>query len=303
MRESPFDRTLFLDTDTTTVRPIDGLFNLLDRFDIGLYMLPHYTDHPKYRYLNNPSSGVVLFRRCEAVSETFDRWLELFDQEISATEARTSNSQFRINDDPQLMRAIYETRSRLVPLPAAMNFHLEVPTVTASPIHIVHGRHPDPVGLARRVDQGRPAGLPNWNPRVSGSAAPIATSRWQPSKPCDLASCAALCHACCCITAMGARLSAQVTPTFIQDPTPVRSWAPQIHPSQFGTGPPRFDRFGHLQKTGKRSARRCVHCPRDHHKHFTNRIWLAVYCGIAVCKRAKSRRPWRGLTARICVTV
>jgi hypothetical protein len=166
LRESPFDRTLFLDTDTTTVRPIEGLFHLLDRFDIGLYMLPYYTDHPKYRYLNNPSSGVVLFRRCEAVSETFDRWLELFDQEVSMTEARASNSPSRINDDPLLMRAIYETQARLVPLPAAMNFHLDVPTVTASPIHIVHGRHPDPVGLARRVDQGRPAGLPNWNPRV-----------------------------------------------------------------------------------------------------------------------------------------
>ena len=162
LRESPFDRTLFLDTDTTTVRPIEGLFHLLDRFDMGLHMLPHYTDHPTYRYLNTPSTGVVLFRRCEATNETFDKWLELFDQEIAAM----GQHQSRINDDPLLMRAIYETRARLVPLPAAMNFHLEVPTVTASPIHIVHGRHPDPVGLARRVDQGRPAGLPNWNPRV-----------------------------------------------------------------------------------------------------------------------------------------
>src|SRR6476620_9232652 len=51
LRESPFDRTLVLDTDTTTVRPIDGLFHLLDRFDIGLHILPHYTDHPTYRYL------------------------------------------------------------------------------------------------------------------------------------------------------------------------------------------------------------------------------------------------------------
>ena len=166
LRESPFDRTLFLDTDTTTVRPILGLFHLLDRFDIGLHMLPLYTDHPKYRYLNNPSSGVVLFRRCAAVSCTFDRWLELFDKEASAADTHDPDSRHRIIDDPLLMRAIYETEVRLVPLPAAMNFHLGLPTVTASPIHILHGRHPDPVGLARLVDQGRPAGLPNCDPRV-----------------------------------------------------------------------------------------------------------------------------------------
>jgi hypothetical protein len=162
LRESPFDRTLFLDTDTTIVRPIDGLFHLLDRFDIGLHMLPHYTNHPKYRFLNNPSSGVVLFRRCDEVNETFGRWLELYDQEVD----RVGSHQSRINADPLLIRAIYETQVRLVPLPAAMNFHLEIPNVTASPIHIVHGRHPDPVGLARRVDQDRLAGLANWNPRV-----------------------------------------------------------------------------------------------------------------------------------------
>jgi hypothetical protein len=160
--ESPFEYTLFLDTDTTIVRPIEGIFHLLDRFDIGLYMLPHYTNHPKYRYLTNPSSGVVLYRHSGAITETFDRWITLFDEEIEAVRPL----QPRINDDPLLIRAIYDTQARLVPLSAAMNFHLEIPTVTASPIHIVHGRNSDPIGLARRVDQGRPPGLANWSPRV-----------------------------------------------------------------------------------------------------------------------------------------
>src|SRR5271154_3320348 len=74
IRESPFDHTLFLDTDTTTVRPIEDLFCLLDRFDIGAHMLPAYIHDPKYGYLTYANSGVVLFRRCKAVRETFDRW-------------------------------------------------------------------------------------------------------------------------------------------------------------------------------------------------------------------------------------
>src|SRR5689334_13476866 len=51
MLDSPFDRTLFLDTDTTAVRPIEDLFLLLDRFDIGVYVTPRYLHYQKYGYL------------------------------------------------------------------------------------------------------------------------------------------------------------------------------------------------------------------------------------------------------------
>ena len=162
LRESPFDRTLFLDTDTTVVGAVEPLFYLLDRFDIGLHMHPHYRTYGTYErggYLSTANTGVVLFRRCAAVTEMFDRWLEAFDREASAVQSR-------ITDDPTLMYAVYDTRVRLVPLPSAMNFLLQIPTVTASPIHIIHGRYPDPEGLARRIDQGRPSGLQHWNPRV-----------------------------------------------------------------------------------------------------------------------------------------
>jgi hypothetical protein len=164
LSESPFDRTLFLDTDTTTVRPIQDLFRLLDRFDIGVYMLPAYIYNPKYGYLTWANSGVILFQRCKAVSETFDRWLELFDQEV-VTEAGAP-SYPPLTDDAHLMHAICEAQARLVPLPASMNFHILYPIVTASPIHIVHGRHPDPVGLARLMDRGRSALGASWDPRV-----------------------------------------------------------------------------------------------------------------------------------------
>lgn len=158
--DSPFDRTLFLDTDTTVVRPIEPIFQLLGRFDIGLYILPGYTPDADYGYLSYPNSGVMLFRRCEAVSATFKSWLMLCDQDA---ERHASSSRGARKDDPVLMRAICNTEVRLVPLPAAMNFVVNLPTVTVSPIHIVHGRHPTPVGLASLVDQGRP---PGWNPRV-----------------------------------------------------------------------------------------------------------------------------------------
>jgi hypothetical protein len=163
LRESPFERTLFLDTDTTIVRPIEGIFRILDRFDIGLSLLPHYhPQHTKYPYLNTPNSGVVLFRRCQAVSKMFDHWLELFDR--TATKFEASSLSARIHDDPLLMQAICDTREiHLAPLAPALNFVLHMQNITASPIHIIHGRHVDPGGLARAIDQGREA---DFNPRV-----------------------------------------------------------------------------------------------------------------------------------------
>ena len=107
MRESPFDRTLFLDTDTTVVGAVEPLFYLLDRFDIGLHMHPHYRTYGTYErggYLSTANTGVVLFRRCAAVSEMFDRWLEAFDWEVSVVQSR-------ITDDPTLMYAVYDTPS------------------------------------------------------------------------------------------------------------------------------------------------------------------------------------------------
>jgi hypothetical protein len=165
LRESPFERTLFLDTDTTIVRPIDGIFRILDRFDIGLSLLPHYRpDLVNYPYLSTANSGVILFQRCRAVTEMFDRWLQLFDELVVISEARASNIPARIYVDPILMQAISDTAEiRLAPLAPALNFVLHMQCITASPIHIIHGRHVDPGGLARAIDQGREAGF---NPRV-----------------------------------------------------------------------------------------------------------------------------------------
>src|SRR5262245_57832063 len=73
LRDSPFDHTLFLDTDTITVRPIEDLFKLLDHFEIGVCNYPNYYLSEKYGYVTSINSGVILFRRCSAVLETFDR--------------------------------------------------------------------------------------------------------------------------------------------------------------------------------------------------------------------------------------
>ena len=86
MRRSPFERTIYLDTDTYVVEPILDVFELLDSYDLAL------AHAPAYRGLDDPevpaafpefNCGFVAWRASDRVSEflaaweaTYRAWLE-----------------------------------------------------------------------------------------------------------------------------------------------------------------------------------------------------------------------------------
>lgn len=82
MARSPFDHTLFLDTDTAVVRDIRGLFGLLDRFDIAASHAPRRpaSGNRHVWHVSMPhafpqfNSGVLLFRKSPAVVTLLDQW-------------------------------------------------------------------------------------------------------------------------------------------------------------------------------------------------------------------------------------
>ena len=71
MNQSPFEKTVFLDTDTVIVRNCDDMFDLLDRFDVGIVndyarkrkkysdQVPEYGEIP-YAF-SEGNSGVIAF--------------------------------------------------------------------------------------------------------------------------------------------------------------------------------------------------------------------------------------------------
>jgi hypothetical protein len=88
MSRTPFDRTLYLDTDTALQADIRGMFELLDRFDIAL-VHAHRRNAParlKDWRVRLPAafpqfnSGVVLYRRTPAVTELLDSWRRAFHE-------------------------------------------------------------------------------------------------------------------------------------------------------------------------------------------------------------------------------
>jgi hypothetical protein len=84
MLDAPFDRNLYLDADVFVVADVSDLFQLLDRFDIALahdqerngphgraiWRRPFPASFPQF------NSGVIVFRRCDAVLSLMGAWRE-----------------------------------------------------------------------------------------------------------------------------------------------------------------------------------------------------------------------------------
>jgi hypothetical protein len=83
---TPFDRTLYLDTDTRVLGDILPLFDLLDRFDVALAHAPNRITRLKNWQVAVPVSfpqfntGVFLYRRSERVWKFLHAWIEAFRQ-------------------------------------------------------------------------------------------------------------------------------------------------------------------------------------------------------------------------------
>ncbi|ERT04243.1 nucleotide-diphospho-sugar transferase family protein [Lyngbya aestuarii BL J] len=81
MYKSPFDKTLFLDTDTQVLQPIDEMFNWLDEYDLCVANGPMWAkDKPQellaYEGEGNYNTGVLLYRKSDKVELFFNTWLE-----------------------------------------------------------------------------------------------------------------------------------------------------------------------------------------------------------------------------------
>jgi hypothetical protein len=88
MDQSPFVKTVFMDTDTVVVRNCDDMFDLLDRFDVAIVndyarkrlkysnIVPEYGDIP-YAF-SEANSGVVAFNSSTRTATFLKMWKEYF---------------------------------------------------------------------------------------------------------------------------------------------------------------------------------------------------------------------------------
>lgn len=81
---SPYEETLFLDTDTRIRKPLTPLWDVLRTSDLALAHAPDIArdEHGRPLYLNNHerasefNTGVILFRKTPEVMALFETWLQ-----------------------------------------------------------------------------------------------------------------------------------------------------------------------------------------------------------------------------------
>jgi hypothetical protein len=136
MDRAPWDRCLYIDTDTLVVGDLGPGFALLDRFEFAAEQMAgghHYTVPgvpPSYPEI---SGGVLFWKPTENVKAFFRRWRELFDEYDQADQARTW-------DQKSLRVAMWQSDVRFVRMPTTFNLMAYYPAAIEREVVIVHGR-------------------------------------------------------------------------------------------------------------------------------------------------------------------
>lgn len=119
---SPYERTLYLDSDTQVVRDISDVFKVLDRFDIAAVhdhsrkssrwatVIPEY-DRIPYAFPEF-NSGVLLFRRTGRTDRSFNLWRDYFYRYRDVTNGQ---------DQASLRIALWEGDAAIHSLPFEYN--------------------------------------------------------------------------------------------------------------------------------------------------------------------------------------
>lgn len=137
MRNTPFEKTIFVDTDTLCIMPMYELFDLLDNFEMLINSNAEgYQNQIDNKYTNSAfpefNTGLICFRKSLLMEKKFfERWEELYVkyESIKLPEDQVS---FRVLISTGLIKYCW--------IPAAYNFFIYFPAYTAIPVRLMHGR-------------------------------------------------------------------------------------------------------------------------------------------------------------------
>src|SRR5208283_2469801 len=138
----PFERFLYLDTDTRVAGDISDVLALLGRFDFAGHQLFEGHDCPlpgvpdAFPEFNG---GVLGFRRSPTLGDFFARWLSRYDAYYAQNQGgryHYSNS----SDQKSLRQTLYESNLRIAVLGPEYNFTPHHLVFACAQVRILHGR-------------------------------------------------------------------------------------------------------------------------------------------------------------------
>ena len=150
-RLAPYERVIFLDTDTLIIADLTPLFGLLEKFDFACAHEPNShpeygTDHGVPVAFLEPNSGVFAFRQTSATAGFFETWLAEYDALHASTGV--------VNDQPSLRTALWKSDSiRHLTIGREYNLITHANCSVSGPIAVIHDRSDEIHRLARTVNE------------------------------------------------------------------------------------------------------------------------------------------------------
>jgi len=165
-QESPYEKTLFLDTDTYFYEPCRALFELLDCFDICIAAAPADLNQPlvdgKPLIACQPyNTGVIAFKKNERNESLFRSWHEIYDNKLRERALRHKEGH-----QPAFMEALIQSKSIVYVLPSVWNARVLTYVFLNDSVKIVHCREESKEAYERlRLKLNETTGVRCWDPR------------------------------------------------------------------------------------------------------------------------------------------
>lgn len=178
MRRSPFERTIFLDSDTYVVAEIVHALSLLDRYELACSQAP---SHPR---LDDPEvpvafyelgSGVIAWRADDRVAAFLADW----EQTCTSWREDAPFSGAGSHDQPALRRCAWQHGLAVMILGPEYNYRTSVPPTVVNGVKVIHGRDVDFEALAATLnasDHARSSG-----PHAETAQASVPSTRTVPT--------------------------------------------------------------------------------------------------------------------------
>ena len=153
---SPFERTIYVDTDTYVCGDMTPLFAMLDRFDVvGVPVTLRRATGPGHAdptdipdAFQNTNGGMLAYRRSDATRRLFELWWELYQIDKAAAGPE------RIMDQPSLRVALWRSECQTTFVPPEFNMrtlqYRSRPVAAVGPVRMIHGRPRDFAALERK---------------------------------------------------------------------------------------------------------------------------------------------------------
>lgn len=138
---TPFEYSLFLDTDTAVCSPVEELFEILGSFELAVAHSSHRTH---WNFEEIPASfsefntGVLAYRKSNTINGFLRTWLAEFDKGCL---------QGHPHDQPSFRKALYLSKVRYATLPREYNCNYKSCGYHSGTVKIFHGQPDDAFDL------------------------------------------------------------------------------------------------------------------------------------------------------------